>query len=173
MREQGTQQNRNRFAPTCQTGTNECPRFCRRTTRTSGCHRCLCVCWTEKTTLDPKAVRPIQMGEFLPEQPLLARLDTLIETATAAFLDVLDNSQKPTAKIHQQEAANNNTRTQRPNHHTNRVASPPNTTTTPNPHLPRAEEAVSAHHSSKRSSPCCLAEPDSDARNTPCTPKVH
>ena len=34
---------------------------------------------------------------LLPEQPLLARLDTSTETATAAFLDALDDSENPTA----------------------------------------------------------------------------
>ena len=42
---------------------------------------------------------------LLPEQPLLARLDTEIETATAAFLNALDNSEKPTARLHLQNAA--------------------------------------------------------------------
>ena len=32
---------------------------------------------------------------LLPEQPLLARLSALIESATAAFLDALDDSEKP------------------------------------------------------------------------------
>ena len=39
------------------------------------------------------------------KQPLLARLDILIESATAAFLDDLDDSEKPTAKLYIQKPA--------------------------------------------------------------------
>ena len=39
-----------------------------------------------------------------PEQPLLARLDTVIETATTAFFDALDTSEKPTTWLHLQKA---------------------------------------------------------------------
>ena len=42
---------------------------------------------------------------LLPEQPLLARLNTVIETATATFLDALDDWEKPTVGLYLQKAA--------------------------------------------------------------------
>ena len=42
---------------------------------------------------------------LLPKQPLLARLDTLIELVTAAFLDALDDTEKRTALLYLQTAA--------------------------------------------------------------------
>ena len=42
---------------------------------------------------------------LLPEQPLQPRLDTVIEAATAVFLDALDNFEKPTARQNLQKAA--------------------------------------------------------------------
>ena len=51
LREQGRSKIGNRFAPTCQIGNYEYTRHHWRTTRTSGCHHCRCMCWTEKTTL--------------------------------------------------------------------------------------------------------------------------
>ena len=42
---------------------------------------------------------------LLPEQPLPARLDTLVGTASTALLDALDDSENPTARLYLQKAA--------------------------------------------------------------------
>ena len=114
---------------------------------------------------------------LLPEQPLSARLDTVIEAATAAFLDALDNSEKPKARLYLQKAA------QAADYSWQQTIQGHNGLTITNPTVPEIEQsgltsqhedddsepllhsvkAVSPHHSSKRSSPCCLTEPDCDA----------
>ena len=113
------------------------------------------------------------------EQPLLARLDTLIEAATAAFLDALDDSEKThsqaaLAKKHPKQLTTHGSeqykntaappsRT-RPCQKSNTVASHPSTvTTTSSPHLLHSEKAGSPHHSSKPHFPDCLTDTDCDA----------
>ena len=46
-----------------------------------------------------------QLASCQNNQPLLVRLDTLIETATAAFFDALDDFEKPTAMLYLQKEA--------------------------------------------------------------------
>ena len=131
-------------------------------------------------------VRGAATAGLLPGQPLLARPDTLIETATPALLDALTTQRnpqlgctckkKPKLQLMRGSKRYKDTVAQpsryQQSQKLNRVPSPPGTmTTTSNPHLPHPEKAVSAQHSSKRSSPCCLTEPDCDACNTLCIPK--
>ena len=124
-------------------------------------------------------IRDAATAGILPDQPLLTRRSALIESGIVAFLDALDDADRPTAMMYLQRGspgsgrvvAADNPRTQRPNHHEpkqcqklSRVARPRRTmTTTPNPHLPNAEEAVSEHHSSRPNCPSCLTEPTCDA----------
>ena len=50
-------------------------------------------------------IRDATAGGLLPEQPLPARLSTLIEFVDTAFLDAFDDSERPTARVYLQKAA--------------------------------------------------------------------
>ena len=51
-------------------------------------------------------IRDATTAGILPEQPLLARLSALMESATAAFFDALDDdAERPTARLYLQKAA--------------------------------------------------------------------
>ena len=70
-------------------------------------------------------IRGATTAGLLPEQPLLARLSAPIESATAAFLDVVDDAERYTSRLYLQKASPSsgrvvvadNTRIQRPNRH--------------------------------------------------------
>ena len=85
-------------------------------------------------------IRGATRARLLLEQPLLARLSALIESATAACFDALDDSEKQA-----------------------------NGPTVTNPTVPEQDDdddfepTFVSVHSSKRSSPGCLTEPDCDA----------
>ena len=112
---------------------------------------------------------------------MLARLDAIVEAASATFLGALDDSENTTARLYLQKKqpgsrrsmAASNARTSRTQQFSmsNRRASFPSTMTkTPNPHLPSLEEDDSVHHSSKHNFPDCQTEPDCGAQKTACWP---
>ena len=50
-------------------------------------------------------IRDATMARLLSEQPLVARLDDLVDDASADFLDTLDDSETPTAHVYLKNAA--------------------------------------------------------------------
>ena len=50
-------------------------------------------------------IRGATSADLLPEQPLLAWLSALVESASVAFLDALDDAEKPTTRLYLQKAA--------------------------------------------------------------------
>ena len=56
----------------------------------------------------PRILNMIQDGAtvgLIPKQPLVARLDAILEAATAVYLEALDDSEKLTTRLHLQKAA--------------------------------------------------------------------
>ena len=115
-------------------------------------------------------------ARLLPKQPLLARLDAVIELATAAFSTLLMIQRNPPLGCILQKAPQQ--QTNRGSRQYNRHNGP----TITNPTVPEMEQSgsasqdddddseptfapgkvVSMHHSSRRGSPGCLTEPDCD-----------
>ena len=114
-------------------------------------------------------IRGAATAVLLPAEPLVARLDALVQVASAAFLAALDDSDNPTARLYLERGspssrrgvAANSAGTQRPKNHE---------TTTPNPHLPHPEDG-SAHHSSKHNFPDCQDTTRLRRLKKLCTPK--
>ena len=90
-------------------------------------------------------IRGATIGGLLPEQPVLARPSAPVESAIAALLDALDDSERPTAWLTQQcQKSSRAAPLQR------------SKMTTPSPRLPHPGKVVSVHH-------CFPTEPDCDA----------